>query len=239
MMKALLCGATPAVSYASIVLADGAVGYWPLTDTTGTTAEDGTTNNRDGTYTGGYTLADGPLVGSLGNVVALDGTDDYISIADADAWSSSAGGSGQITVEAWIRPSAVNRAATMIVAKHQEWQLRIESDGKVLWDVNSVGVQEVMAATSSGALTANTVYHVVGTYNRATPRLDLWIDGVSVASDTSVQAASSSNTTNALRIGGRSDNAGNEFLGRIGHVAIYPTALTSTQIAAHNTAGRA
>lgn len=226
---------TPEETYLDIVLANSPIGYWPLTETSGTNAADLSGNGRNGTYTGGYILADTQLANSLANTVKLDGDEDYINIADVDAWSPT-GASAQLTVEAWIKPSAVNRSATMIVAKHQEWQLRLESDGKILWDVNRDGTATVMGCTSASAVNAGTVYHIMAVYNRATPKVELFINGSSVSSSTVVSFAVS-NTTNPVQIGRRSDGGGSEFIGIIGYVAIYPTALSSSDAAAHYAAG--
>lgn len=221
--------------YMGIVLLSSPVGYWPLDETMGTTAADASGGGRNGTYTGdGVTLASA-MLGTLGPCVDLAGTDDYVAVGDADVWSSSAGGSGVMTVEAWVKPAAVNRAATFIAAKYQEWQLRIESDGKVLWDVNT-GVVSVMVCTSPSALVAGAVAHVVGTYDRAAPRIELYVNGALVAFSTSA-SGTTSNTSNALQLGRRSDNGGNEFQGVLGHVAIYNTVLSAGTVAAHYAVG--
>lgn len=222
-------------NYQLTVLADSPIGYWPLTDTTGTTAVDLSGNGRPGTYSGGYSLAATQLSPLLGNVVDLDGTDDYIDIADNTAWSPT-GGSALFTVEAWIKPSAVNRTAAFIVSKHQEWQLRIESDGKILWDVNQSGISPVMSCTSPNPLTAGSRYHVVATFSRVLPKVELLINGTSVASSTSY-SNNVVDTTNSLRIGGRSDNAGNEFIGSMGHIALYNTILSGPRILDHYNVG--
>lgn len=223
----------PPLSYRQVVLRDKPSGYWPLIESSGTTAVD-LVAGRNGTYTGGYSLAAGTLASSLGSVVTLDGTDDYIEIADDTLWSTP-GFTGRLAVEAWIKPTAVNRAAQFIAAKHQEWQLRIESDGTILWDVNNNGVSTI-GNCSSSALTADLVYHVVANYDRLTLTVQLYVNGVLASSDTSF-AVETTNTANTVRIGARSDNGGNEFIGSIGHVAIYPRPLTATEVALHYRAG--
>ena len=200
MLKATLGAGVPPISYVAAVLADGPVGFWPLTETSGSTAVDLSGNSRNGAYSGGYTLSNTALATQFDKSVLLDGTDDWIDVADNAAWSPT-GAAGQITVEAWIRPTAVNRAAQFIAAKHQEWQLRIESDGRVLWDVNYNGIKSVMSCTSPSALTAGTIYHVVATYNRATPKAELFINGVSVASSSGISYhLNPIDTSNLLRI---------------------------------------
>lgn len=67
------------MSLASEILADSPYGYWPLDDASGTTAVDASGNGRDGTYTGGVTLAQPGLVG---DAVALDGSTGYVDFGD-------------------------------------------------------------------------------------------------------------------------------------------------------------
>jgi hypothetical protein len=221
--------------YKDLVLADGAVGYWPLSESLGTAAYDGTINGNNGVYNGDYVLADSTLADGLTASVSLVGIDDFISIADNNLWSCD-GMSGAITVEAWIKPDVVNSVSQFIIAKHEEWQLRIESDGRILWDVNNMGLSSVMNCYSSVVSTGQ-VYHIMATYNRSIPILELYLNGVLSGSSNSA-TGSSSNRSTALRIGGRTDNVGNEFDGVIGHVAVYPSRLTASQAVAHYSVGR-
>lgn len=75
-------GATPTLPNA--ILALSPLGYWPLTETSGTTAIDYSGNSRDGTYSGTYTLnnetgADGQPVPRFNN--------GRVTIADNNVWS--------------------------------------------------------------------------------------------------------------------------------------------------------
>src|SRR4051812_26278276 len=78
----------------------GIVGYWRLGELSGTTAVD-QTGTPDGTYAGGYTLAQtGALVNDSDKAVLFDGVDGRVSlpgtpITGVDNWS----------LEAWIKPT--------------------------------------------------------------------------------------------------------------------------------------
>ena len=125
----------------------------------------------------------------------------------------------------------------MIMTKHKEWQLRIESDGTLLWDVSYLGLTAIMT-TFSSALSADTVYHVVCTFDRAATTSKIYLNGVLNTTNTTIITYSDGvNSTEPLQIGRRSDDGGNEFIGVIGHVAIYPTVLSGARILAHYTAG--
>jgi hypothetical protein len=69
--------------YRQAVLALAPTNYWPLTETTGTTANDLGSGNDDGTIGGTPTL--GTAVGHGGTGVTFDGTDDEVTIATAPA----------------------------------------------------------------------------------------------------------------------------------------------------------
>jgi len=68
-------------AYANAVLADSPYLYYRLGETSGTTVSDSSGNARNGTYAGGFTLAQaGDIAGGSGdNAVLLDGTSGYVT----------------------------------------------------------------------------------------------------------------------------------------------------------------
>lgn len=76
-----LSGKAQLTAYADEVLTDNPLLFLRLNDQTGTTAQDTSGHNRDGTYNGAVTLAQPGLLDSepADDAVSLDGTDDYIS----------------------------------------------------------------------------------------------------------------------------------------------------------------
>lgn len=217
---------------------DGACAIYPLDDRTGPPQNKSrfrsasVTALSQGTLNGTYTLASTVVVPSLGEVISLGGG--YVDIGDDNAFSPT-GSSGLLTVEALVKPTAVNLSAQMVVTKHQEWQLRIESDGSLLWDINFNGSNAIMSPqTSASTMVAGVLHHIIATYDRAAPRAEIWLDGVSVASVTSL-VTNNTVTANglAVQIGRRSDAAGSVFGGPIGWVAIYRSVLSASRIAEH------
>lgn len=65
--------------YDGVILADTPVAFWPLNETTGTTATDATGNGHDGTYTGGFMLGE-TGIGDGETAVALDGATGYVDV---------------------------------------------------------------------------------------------------------------------------------------------------------------
>lgn len=87
------------VSYSGIVRGNAPVGYWRLGETSGTTADDSSTDNQDGTYTG-TTLTAG--ISPDGNKArAFNGSTDHVHVplSTSDALNVQS----NFTLEAWVR----------------------------------------------------------------------------------------------------------------------------------------
>lgn len=222
---------------AAEVLADSPAGFWPLDETSGTTAADLSGNGRDGTYTGSYSL--GSAVGSLPGV---DLTGGYVSIPDNAAWSSSAGANGLLTVEAWVKFDTLAAQMNVVckgAASNYEFDFRTGDAtasaflGQVYTSAGGVVMGPGQAADQ---VAAGIVLHLVFTYDRAAQSLIVYKQGVALSSDSTASSTASDGTA-PLLIGERADGAGVTLDGQIGCVAIYPTALSAARIAAHYAAG--
>ena len=221
------------------MLADSPSGLWPLTEVSGTVAYDRSGNGRNGTYTSTVNL--GRRVGRVG---AADLAGGYVTIPDADAFSSSAGAGGLLTVDAWVRFDTL-AAQMQVVSKGSSGQYEFDfRTGDSLSTALSVQMytlagSAIMATSQvAGQVAADTLYHLAFTYIRASALLTVYRNGVQMSQDT--DAAGGNNTANgtsALQIGRRADAAGTTLDGQIGYVGIYPTALSAARIAAHYTAG--
>ncbi len=69
-----------------------------MNEGTGTTTEDWTVNNLDGTISG----AAWTTHGKFGNALSFDGVNDWVTMADANALDLTTG----MTLEAWVYPTA-------------------------------------------------------------------------------------------------------------------------------------
>lgn len=99
------------MSYVAAVLADSPLIFWPLTDPSGTTAEDVSGNARDGTIVGSPSLASSPVMPGGRNVwhSAFSGGD-YVYRSYELAWTPS--GTDDWLYEAWIKLSTANTLAS-------------------------------------------------------------------------------------------------------------------------------
>lgn len=230
--------------YSDLVLADRPVGYWRLNETSGTTAADSSGNALNGTYTGTYTLLQSSLLVDDPDAALSVAGAGYVEVADSPLLSPQAGAAGTITLEAWVKPTSI--AASHILTKGGtgwEWSFYMDASGYfngILW--NSGG-GEILHPIGNGVppAAAGGVYHVIVTFDRAkgTAGGQVWVNGV-LAGTTSAFGSSSgvsSDTTNVVQIGRRSDGSV-PWNGVLDEVAVYPYVLPPHRIIAHYTEGR-
>jgi hypothetical protein len=186
---------------------------------------------------------DGSFVGSpvwvasskLGAALSLNGTSDYVSVPD----SSSLEGFSQMTVWAWIYPTAVVGSGliaskpvfaegAVIVDPYQLWTIsRITNT--VSWGVSTGGAGSRKLVTSAATIQANQVYHVCGTYDGQTLRV--YINGVVDVNTTATTLTVGTNAITA-RIGALVGSGVNfyGFTGQIGACGVNGIALSPSVI---------
>lgn len=171
------------------------------------------------------------LVINAQNALHFDGTNDRVDCGNsADVQISGT----QITLEAWIRPTAFGTEAwkNNIIDKEvwtpqEGFMLRCGAGGKLNFNLGGGGSwNELTSATT--VLTLNTWHHVAGTYDGSYMRI--YVDGMitdSVAKTVSISSAANSN----LIIGDNSQT-GRNFNGYIDEVRIWNIARTKSEIQA-------
>ncbi len=250
--------AAPAIPYSTVVLNDGAVGYWRLNEgphnvstnlgTLATTADAVYSKTTDGIA--------GPQSPAYAGFEAdnkaksFNGSSSYLELLNPDGLNFS----GQITVEAWVKPSASQNGFADFIAhgvngaNNAEMMIRITDNGFYQvgsWDgTSSYDTAFTLPAQDSGG---PDWVHVVGTYDGA--QWNLYRNGSVSATATAAFGSLPVNDA-AWAIGSRGRwiqafgyNAGalypdRAFTGGIDEVAIYGTALTPGQVEAHWFAGK-
>jgi len=205
--------------YSSAIVNDAASEYWTL-------------QNTDNSYTGtaynvGYT-ASGPL---SGNGYAFNGSSSYI------ATSSALPGPQTFTQSVWFNTTS---PGGLLGFQSPSGTSPPSNYDRMLWIDNS---GHLVAGVNNGALSeiATSGVYDNGSWNLATVTLssagfDLYVNGVLEASNASVTSAQS--FTGYWQIGwvpdsfGWPDSSTPYFNGSIAGVAIYPTALTASQVSA-------
>lgn len=206
----------------------GPIGYWPLNETSGTTANDHSGNGRNGTYTGsGFTLAgaagpDGGYV-DLGNAASS-----HISIADNNVWSlDNANG---LTMFAMVKPDSVAGTTRQFIASkgaasNFEWG----------WDFNSGAAARItfFAWTAAGLEIASQTVNSRGTTQwqcviaaitspSTTSLINLHQNGDADIGTFSGPGGTYANGTAALQIGWRADSPASQYWqGGIAHFALF------------------
>lgn len=213
-------------AYAATVLADSPVGYWRLGESSGTAADNAEgTAARDGTYVNTPTLgATGALTGDADTAIGpLNGTSQCVEIADQAAFDL-----GDVfSLEAWVSRGATGAAHVIISKSTNAYALALDTNGTIMLSKVSETFLQTTGVLGTGW------HHVVGTKNGATAAI--YVDG-SPASTGAYSAQTCADNALPLLIGADNDN-GQFFNGSIDEVAVYATALTSTQVAAHYAAG--
>jgi hypothetical protein len=216
-------------------LADLPGAYWPLNETSGTTAQDfGISPAANGTYTGGFTLGQ---VGAVDKAPLLDGVSGYVNIGALPAKLQFA---GNFTLEAWVyvgsgvtAPGATVLGEAFSGDNNVRYSLGFYNGGtnqttlkpKFGW-YNGVWRE----AISADDITPETWHHLVGTWNGT--QLELFVDKVSKATQATVGVPPTG--IENLYIGRRHDTGSFQFFnGRIDEVAMYPFALSGARVVAH------
>ncbi|MGI3785394.1 MAG: LamG-like jellyroll fold domain-containing protein [Janthinobacterium lividum] len=231
--------------YSTAVQADGPSFYWRFDETSGTWVQDrsgSTVTGVNGLAYNAPTLgADGAVTGS--KAYAFDGTDDQI-VTDQPVV-----GPGTYTLETWIKTDTTaggkiigfgdGRPRTdtnvSVNSSNYDRQIYMENDGHLDFGAYDGGTQVIR---SNASYNDNKWHHVVAT--QGAKGMNLYVDGASVARNTVTGAQA---YYGVWHVGGDNLNSwpnqpsSSYFKGSIDETAVYPTALTGQQVAAHYTAG--
>ena len=226
-----------ATSYDQTVLANAPAAYWRLGETSGTAAVDTSAKGNGGSYSGGVALASAGLINDPNTAASFDGNDDRMYFNDSASLSPTA----TISVEAWVRPTAVPTAAGSgwhLVAKWNTTLLYIQGGASpkfVFALYNSAASSYSSYAVSTTTVAAGSTYHVVGTYDGA--NLRIYVNGGLQATVARSGTVYDSSFGGVLAGGGWGTLPSPAFKGRLDEIAIYPSALSASTVQQHYTAG--
>ena len=233
-------------SYEAAVLADGAVAYWRLDESSGSTAND-VAGSHNAPYVGSPTLGGTGLLAEGNAAVVFDGVNDMISVPDATAINSG-GPYSERSIELWFSADDVATRQVLFEEGGLTRGIAMYLDQGNLYyiawnDRNDDGTSPWGPVWVSTPVTAATTYHVVLVLDQPNGSLDGYLNGSS--------AGSQSGVGNLFRhvanigIGAMDDdvrfhdgsvnNSGTayHYAGTLDEVAIYNSALTMAQVAGH------
>ena len=198
----------------------GLVAGFGFEEGAGTAVADASGLGNNGSISG----ATWSTAGKNGKALSFDGVNDMVTVADANSLDLTTG----MTLEAWVRPTALGSAWRTVLFKEQPGNMAYglyagngSAPSAGLW------IGDERTAVGTGALPLNTWSHLAATYDGAA--LKLYVNGALVR--TTAYAGSIVTSASPLRIGGNSVWP-EWFAGLIDEVRVYNRALSATEIAA-------
>ena len=234
------CSAAAQDAYANAVTLDNPSLWYRLGEPSGTTAVDAGSARRNGSYVGSPVLGrPGALNCSPDTAVMFNGSTTEVTTSTAAAVPAPS----TFSVEAWFATTVGggkligfgnSRSGT---SSQYDRQVYLTNSGQVVFGLYVSGYR---IAASPGTYLDGKYHHVVATLSGA--GMILYVDGVKVAANATTTTAESN--TGWWRVG--YDNLSGwpgaptrtHFTGLLDEVAVYPTALSATRVAAHYNADR-
>ncbi|OGY09316.1 MAG: hypothetical protein A3D24_01250 [Candidatus Blackburnbacteria bacterium RIFCSPHIGHO2_02_FULL_39_13] len=225
------------------------VGWWKFDECQGTTANDSSGNGNSGTLTIGATGDEDTVgtcttsstawgsgaTGKRNYSLSLDGTDDYITRADDADFDFAA--ADNFTVSAWAKHDGVIFANPDYILTKADtttggYKLWMDGNGNLCFGVDddsNWGTIDDYICTS-GVDFDDSAWHLVTGVKTGTTKIELFVDGISRASDSTISATNTLANSNALYIGMDRDGTSAGWDGQIDDVRIYNYALTPVQV---------
>jgi PKD repeat protein len=222
--------------YLTDVAGDGASDLWPLNETTGSTAYDwaGFTDLTEGSGVNNGATS-GPISGDSSTAATFNG-----SSSGSASTTTAVPGPNTFTAEAWIKTTT--RSGGKIVgfgdqtrpnsSSSYDRHVYMDNSGHLIFGVYNNGTYTI---TSSKTYNNGAWHHIVAELSGA--GMALYVDGALVGQNQGTTVGQPYN--GYWRVGGDNLNSwpsrpsSNWFSGSIADVAIYPTALTITQVQKH------
>ena len=234
----------PAQSYPQTVLADNPSFFWRLGETSGSTAADSSPNGFNGIYESGTTQgAPGPITGDPTTATSFNGQNGLVSSANPVANPQN------LSIELWVNTTTDTGGKLIGFGDQQtgssgsyDRHIYMMNDGQLVFGVWTGQTQTI---ETPNVYNDGQWHHVVATIGPS--GMALYVDGQLIGTNSTTVAQSYSGY---WRVGGDNLNGWNldpwgsnsqgttqpysyYFQGTIGDVAVYPTVLSASQVAAH------
>ena len=201
------------------------IGYYTSDNTPNTSI-----GSVNGTLVNGATYA----TGKINNAFSFDGVNDYVDLGDTYSFD----GTSAFSISTWINLSVMSSQINVISkinngGNFNGWQLVIINNYLRFSLVNNYYTNNWIDKYSTTALSTNTWYSIVVTYNGSQNQsgLKLYINSVESSYNNIVNSLTSTISTTGLKcaIGCRNglDNFAN---GKIDETAVFDSELTSAQV---------
>lgn len=205
----------------------GLVSYWKLDESSGNAVDSKGVNTLTNVNTATFGA------GKINNGANMaSASSQYFKITDAAQTGLDI--TGNMTFACWLKASNTHQFASKYLTSGNQasWSVRCTPTTSFTFFSSSDGSTVKTATISTAAFTTNVWHHVALVYTAATPKIEIFVNGVSVGSDTSgLNVASSLFNSSADFILGCGQIVGGEYLnGSMDEVGIWNVALTDQQI---------
>lgn len=152
-------------------------------------------------------------------------------------FSSHGGASGAQSWEVFILPDATQSAAILFgkgKAGDYEYSLIYNTAAPgVQLSIYTAAGADVALLQVGGPLAVGRMWHIVGCFDRATPRAAVFINGALAGETASMSGTSSNDEPTEFQMGHRHDGGGATFDGGMAHMAMYSYYLPRVRVLAH------
>jgi large repetitive protein len=224
----------PSDTYGHAVYAAGPDSYWRLGESTGSVAADATGNGITAAYGTGVTLgASGAVPGTTDTAVTLDGTGNGL-VESADAIASPS----TFSTELWFKTTTTSGGKIIGFGDNPngnsgsyDKHVYMTDDGHLVF---GVWIGNTQTVTTPGTYNDGAWHQLVATQGAS--GMVLYVDGSPVGTN---PTTTNQSYNGYWKIGGDNINgwpgqpSSSSFAGSVDEVAIYPTALSAADVAAH------
>ena len=212
---------------------EGPSTYWKFDEGYGTTTQDATESNNDGTITNASWVQRGRCLS--GKCLRYDGNGDYVTRADDADFDFAAADS--FTLQGWIRHGPQSSGQDVIAAKYEStggdggYKILMEADGDITFgiDDDNSSFPEDSVTSTAASYDNNRWYHITAVKN-GTTSISLYIDGKHIGTDSSIAATGTLANDDAIYIGIDGDGSSNDWKGFIDEFKVYPYVRSAGQI---------
>ena len=202
----------------------GLVGSWSFDEASGATVQDSSGRGNPGTISGSARVA-----GRFGGGLSFDGINDWVTVADSASLDLTAA----MTLEAWVRPTALATIWRTVAIKERlpgELAYALYANTDTTRPSGHVSTSQEFGLRGPAALPIGSWSHLATTWDGTTLRL--FVNGTQVAN--ALVTGTALVSSNPLRFGGNAVWS-EWFAGLIDEVRLYSRALSAAEIQSDST----
>ena len=223
-------GVTTQVTETCVQPPPGIMAWWPLDETSGTTAQD-TIGTNPGVHVNGPVQA----TGNVGSALGFDGVNDYVTVPDSDLWAF---GTNDFTIELWANFDApgggtISHPGDIFIGNDEgpfvvnKWFFALGGGLLHFTVFNELDPpSNFFLVRAPFSPTMGRWYHL-GVTKRGT-LFTIYVDGIPVGSE--ISTSSVANPDAPLLIGQSNEPFGGFMNGLLDEVTIYNRALTQAEL---------